>query len=136
MTAMPEAKLAREAEISYALIALVTDYDCWKRPPVGKPGPQMPAPGNAGVEKPSPAALLEEIIANLRAASDNGIALIQRVLARIASDSGALAPSPAHDALKLAIWSDKSRIPAEEVQRLAPLWMKYFDAPGGAAPAQ
>ena len=29
MTAMPEAKLAREAEISYAAIAMVTDYDCW-----------------------------------------------------------------------------------------------------------
>jgi 5'-methylthioadenosine phosphorylase len=29
MTCMPEAKLAREAEISYALIAMVTDYDCW-----------------------------------------------------------------------------------------------------------
>lgn len=29
MTAMPEAKLAREAEISYATIAMVTDYDCW-----------------------------------------------------------------------------------------------------------
>jgi 5'-methylthioadenosine phosphorylase len=33
MTVMPEAKLAREAEIPYALIALVTDYDCWKQPP-------------------------------------------------------------------------------------------------------
>ena len=29
MTAMPEAKLAREAEIAYATLALVTDYDCW-----------------------------------------------------------------------------------------------------------
>jgi len=29
MTAMPEAKLAREAELSYAIIAMVTDYDCW-----------------------------------------------------------------------------------------------------------
>lgn len=29
MTAMPEAKLAREAEIAYALVAMVTDYDCW-----------------------------------------------------------------------------------------------------------
>jgi len=34
MTAMPEAKLAREAQISYALVALVTDYDCWRKPPV------------------------------------------------------------------------------------------------------
>ena len=32
MTAMPEAKLAREAELHYALVALPTDYDCWQRP--------------------------------------------------------------------------------------------------------
>src|SRR3546814_13214368 len=31
MTAMPEARLAREAELPYALIGLVTDYDCWRR---------------------------------------------------------------------------------------------------------
>jgi 5'-methylthioadenosine phosphorylase len=30
MTAMPEAKLAREAELSYALVGMVTDYDCWR----------------------------------------------------------------------------------------------------------
>ena len=29
MTAMPEAKLAREAEMSYATVAMVTDFDCW-----------------------------------------------------------------------------------------------------------
>jgi 5'-methylthioadenosine phosphorylase len=29
MTAMPEAKLAREAELPYATVAFVTDYDCW-----------------------------------------------------------------------------------------------------------
>ena len=29
MTAMPEAKLAREAELPYAIVAMVTDYDCW-----------------------------------------------------------------------------------------------------------
>ena len=31
MTAMPEAKLAREAELPYALVGMVTDYDCWKQ---------------------------------------------------------------------------------------------------------
>ena len=30
MTALPEAKLAREAEIAYAIIAMSTDYDCWR----------------------------------------------------------------------------------------------------------
>ena len=43
MTAMPEAKLAREAELSYALVALVTDYDSW-RP---KPEPAVDAEGKA-----------------------------------------------------------------------------------------
>src|SRR5918993_1210570 len=37
MTAMPEAKLAREAEISYALVALVTDYDSWRNAPLATP---------------------------------------------------------------------------------------------------
>jgi 5'-methylthioadenosine phosphorylase len=31
MTAMPEAKLAREAELPYALAGMVTDYDCWRQ---------------------------------------------------------------------------------------------------------
>ncbi len=39
MTAMPEAKLAREAEISYALVALVTDFDCWRK--AEKKGPAV-----------------------------------------------------------------------------------------------
>src|SRR3546814_3094609 len=35
MTAMPEAKLAREAELPYALVAMVTDYDCWRQEEAG-----------------------------------------------------------------------------------------------------
>ena len=114
MTAMPEAKLAREAEMAYALIALVTDYDCWKKPAAKNPA----EPGD-------PAALLKEIIANLNAASDNAVTLIRRVLRRIAANPQELAASPALDALKLAIWSDKSRLPPDQVELLGPLWMKY-----------
>jgi 5'-methylthioadenosine phosphorylase len=117
MTCLPEAKLAREAEIAYALIALVTDYDCWR------PAPAKKEPAEA----PDPAALLKEIIANLQAASDNAVALIERALRRIARDPQALASSPALHALRLAIWSDKSGIPAEQVEKLAPLWKKYFE---------
>jgi 5'-methylthioadenosine phosphorylase len=113
MTAMPEAKLAREAEISYALVALVTDYDCWKKPAAGV--------------KPGSAELLGEIIANLKAASDNGMALIRRAIERIAADPALIANCPAHEALKLAIWSDKTKMGREEVELLAPLWMKYFE---------
>jgi 5'-methylthioadenosine phosphorylase len=129
MTAMPEAKLAREAELSYALVALVTDYDCWRRPPTSlleakpsaAPGGETAATGPA-----DPYVLLEEIIANLRAASDNGVRLIRRVVERMAQRQDELLAAPARQALKLAIWSDKARVPAEEVERLAPLWKQYF----------
>ena len=117
MTAMPEAKLAREAEMSYALVALVTDYDCWRNQPAAANAPQ------AEVNKQE---LLREIIGNLNAATENAIRLIKRTVTLIAEKGGSLPPSPAHRALELAIWSDKSRIPPEEVQRLAPLWIKYF----------
>ncbi|MGD0139549.1 MAG: MTAP family purine nucleoside phosphorylase [Tepidisphaeraceae bacterium] len=121
MTAMPEAKLAREAEIAYALIGLVTDYDSWK-------SAAPPAPGQAApsAEAPSGAALLQEITANLQAAAGSAMELIRRVLRRIAADPAPLLECPAREALKLAIWSDKSRIAADEIQRLSPLWGRYF----------
>ena len=127
MTAMPEAKLAREAELGYALVALVTDYDCWKQAGLAK-GPGQPAqPAGHAVD---PAVLLKEIIANLQAASDNGLRLIQSAIRRIAGDAGLqdqLLASPACSSLKLAIWSDKAQVPREQVELLGPLWMKYFD---------
>jgi 5'-methylthioadenosine phosphorylase len=123
MTAMPEAKLAREAEISYALVALVTDFDCWRK--VGKKGPAVKQ-GTAPPPELDPAVLLKEIIANLQAASDNAMTLIRRVVQRIARNPHEVLDPPAAQALKLAIWSDKTKIPAEEVERLRPLWVKYF----------
>lgn len=116
MTAMPEAKLTKEAEISYALVALVTDYDCWKHPPA-----------KDQVTQPDASALLKEITGNLHAATENAIELIRRVIDKIASDPSRLADCPAREALKLAIWSDRSKIAKDEVERLAPLWIKYFD---------
>ena len=140
MTAMPEAKLAREAEMSYALVALVTDYDCWRRPPAaasasGSPAPGARAGGTENVVPPVAAAdphlLLKEIIANLRAASDNGIRLIRRAVQRMAERQDELLAAPALRALELAIWSDKSRVPREEVERLGPLWGRYFAGDAG-----
>jgi 5'-methylthioadenosine phosphorylase len=116
MTAMPEAKLAREAEISYALIALVTDYDCWRH------GAETTAAAPV-----DPFALLQEIISHLRSASENGIKLMRKAVELIAARPEALAGCPAQHALKLAIWSQKNQIDPAEVQRLAPLWMKYFE---------
>jgi 5'-methylthioadenosine phosphorylase len=118
MTAMPEAKLAREAELSYALVALVTDYDCWRRAPAAVAGEE---------DATDPSVLLKEIIANLKAASDNAVKLIRRAVQRIAANPNELAASPAREALRLAIWSDKSRVPPTEVERLAPLWKHYFE---------
>jgi 5'-methylthioadenosine phosphorylase len=110
MTVCPEAKLAKEAEIPYALVALVTDEDCWREKSDKKEGD----------------ALLAEILGNLNAASAAAMDLIRSALRKIAADPGLLAACPATSALKLAIWSDKAAIAPEEIQRLRPLWGKYF----------
>ena len=109
MTAMPEAKLAREAELAYALIAMSTDYDCWR----------LHDPGTPKME------LLQEIIGNLKAASAANMALIRAALAdlSILRDT----PSPAHRALELGIWSDKSKLDPAEVERLGVLWGRHFN---------
>ncbi len=102
MTCMPEAKLAREAEICYALVALPTDYDCWR----------TTDPDRAQDE------LLREILGNLRRATDSAMALIRGTLKRM---EGGPAECRCRDALKLAIWSDKSRIDPAVRSRLEPL---------------
>jgi hypothetical protein len=52
---------------------------------------------------------------------------MKRTVELISTRRDQLAQCPARRALELAIWSDKSRIDPDEVQRLNPLWMKYFD---------
>lgn len=108
MTAMPEAKLAREAEMAYALIAMPTDYDCWKS-------------HNPGTDRQ---ALLEEIMTNLERATRGNIGLMKAAI----EDLSMLEHhrSPAHTALDLAIWSAKSSIDRAEVERLAILWGRHF----------
>lgn len=108
MTCMPEAKLAKEAEIAYALVALPTDYDCWKEHEA----------------QTAPQDLLAEIIANLKTATQNSIALIQEALRDVSLLRDER--SPAHEALKLAIWSDRSKIERAEVERLRVLWGRWF----------
>ncbi len=118
MTALPEARLAREAEIAYSLIALPTDYDCWKirAPHLGQP----------------PESLLMTIMGNLQASAEAAAQLIEAAL----SDVSMLRdhPSPAHDALKLGIWTMKDLIPAAEVERLRPLWRRHFPALSAQVP--
>jgi 5'-methylthioadenosine phosphorylase len=69
MTNMPEAKLAREAELCYATVAMVTDYDCWH-----------PNHDDVTVE-----AIVEVLLAN----ADKARALVKRVAPRVQRDSGA-----------------------------------------------
>jgi 5'-methylthioadenosine phosphorylase len=120
MTTLPEARLAREAEMAYALVALVTDYDCWRQKPL--------TAEQVGQESVDPSVLLKEIIANLESATANTIRLIQKAVELMSARREQLSRSPALHALELAIWSDKSKISPEEVQRLGPLWLKYFEA--------
>lgn len=108
MTAMPEAKLAREAELCYALVALPTDYDCWR-------------PHPAGTDQVK---LLEEILGNVKAATANALELVKRSLPGVA----ALAEKPCacQSALSLAIWSDKAGIRPETRERLRILLGRYL----------
>lgn len=108
MTAMPEAKLAREAEIAYAMVAMPTDYDCW-RPRGGENDS-----GAQGLD------LLQEIIGNLKKATAANLELMKAALTDLSVLKAT--PSPAHEALALGIWSDRSKIPADQVERLKVLW--------------
>ncbi|HZG10294.1 MAG TPA: S-methyl-5'-thioadenosine phosphorylase [Allosphingosinicella sp.] len=90
MTAMPEAKLAREAELPYALVGMVTDYDCWRE-------------GDAPVE-------VSAILAQLNANADTGRLTVE-ALARLLPDERT--PSPIDTALDTAlITAPSARDPA------------------------
>lgn len=108
MTTMPEAKLAREAEMCYALIALPTDYDCWR--------PHDPTKNQQ--------TLLKEIIGNLQSATTNAIELLRVAVPQLAKQIDE--PCRCHDALALAIWSDKSQVESTVVDRLRPIVGRYF----------
>ena len=89
MTVMPEAKLAREAELCYALVALPTDYDCWR-----------PHPANLDQAK-----LIEEILGNVKTATQNAIELMRRSMPHVA----ALAEKPARASRRWRSGSGRTR---------------------------
>ncbi|MGN6369113.1 MAG: S-methyl-5'-thioadenosine phosphorylase [Phycisphaerae bacterium] len=107
MTAMPEAKLAREAEISYALVALATDYDSWR--------PHQAA---------SKQALLAEIMEHMHAATDNALKLIHAAIPLLWARRAET--FDAHRALELAIWTAKDKIPPATRRQLELLWAPYL----------
>jgi 5'-methylthioadenosine phosphorylase len=103
MTNLPEAKLAREAEIAYATLALVTDFDCWH-------------PDHDSVT-------VEMVIANLQRNAVNAQKVIQETVRRLSEN---LPRSDAHSALKYAILTPLERVPAATKEKLQLLLNKYL----------
>jgi 5'-methylthioadenosine phosphorylase len=102
MTALPEAKLAREAEIAYALLALVTDYDCWH---------------------PDHDAVTVEMVTRVLQAN---AALAQEIIRLAVPLVGEELDSPAHHALAAAIITDRRVIPPAKREQVELLVGKYL----------
>jgi len=105
MTNATEAKLAREAEICYATVAMITDYDCWH-------------PDHASVT-------LEEIVSNLNKNAENAQAVIRNAVRDMPAARGCKCGS----ALAHAILTDSAAIPPSARKRLAAIAGKYL-SPG------
>jgi 5'-methylthioadenosine phosphorylase len=103
MTNLPEAKLAREAEISYATLAMATDYDCWYE-------------GHDDVT-------VEQVVAVVRA----NVALAKRIIrATVPAVAAHVGPAPHSKAAAGAIMTAKDAIPAERRAALQALIGKYL----------
>ena len=102
MTNLTEAKLAREAEIAYATLAAVTDYDCWH-------------PSHDSVT-------LEMILDYL----NKNVANAKRILKCAIVEVGKLKTCSAADALKFAIITNPKMIPAKKKKELELLIGKYI----------
>ena len=103
MTNLQEAKLAREAEICYATMAMVTDYDCWH-------------PGHDEVT-------VEQIIKVLNTNSSNAARVIAQAVALMPKERKCKCGS----ALEHAIMTDPARIPPATRQKLSLLVDKYLN---------
>jgi 5'-methylthioadenosine phosphorylase len=102
MTNMPEAKLAREAELPFATLALSTDYDCW--------------------HSSEESVTVEMVIATLQ----QNVALAKDVARRLARALPDVSKSPARDALRGAVMTSKDAIPEEARVRLDWLIGRYL----------
>ena len=103
MTNLTEAKLAREAEISYATLAAVTDYDCW--------------------HEAHDTVTVEMIIDNLQKNAGKAKEILKNAIPRI----GALKEFSASEALKYALITDRSMIPEDTKKKLEPIIGKYLN---------
>jgi len=102
MTNLQEAKLAREAELCFATMALATDYDCWH-------------PHHDDVQ-------IDEILGVIAA----NVGLARRAVAHLAPALPPRAGCPCPTALAHAIITDRARIPAEVKRDLAPIAGRYL----------
>jgi len=102
MTALPEAKLAREAELCYAVLALSTDWDCWK--------------------EDEEDVTIEMIVENLKANTAAAQAVIKNVIEKI-PEAGSCS---CREAAKYAIITDKDHIPQAVKERLWLFYEKYW----------
>lgn len=102
MTTLPEAKLAREAEIAYAVLAMVTDYDVW--------------------HADHDSVTVEAVV---RVLQDNAH-LAQQIVREAVIAIGAGFESPSHHVLATAIMTDRSCIPQAARERLALIAGKYL----------
>ena len=102
MTNLGEAKCSREAEIGYATMAMVTDYDCWKG-------------DEAHVT-------VQMVIENLQ----KNAATAKKVIASVMSQIPKVPNWPCHSALKNAIMTDRKFWPKKTVTELRPLLAKYL----------
>ena len=102
MTNLPEAKLAREAEIALASMAMITDYDCWK----------------IEDEPVSAQAVFSHLVANAETAKK----ILANAIPRIP-----LAPNwPEHTALDSALVTDRKLWPAATIERLRPILSRFL----------
>ena len=103
MTNLQEAKLAREAEIAYATLALVTDYDCW--------------------HTDHESVTVEMVIANLHKNAKNAQEVIKEAVRRLSEDPF---ESDAHSALKYAVLTPMDKVSETTKKNLNLLLKKYF----------
>lgn len=103
MTNLQEARLAREAEICYATMALVTDYDCW--------------------HESEEAVTVEQVIGVLHKNAATACAIVRDVISDLATRER---NCDCADALKFAILTQPENIPAEKKERLLPLIGRYL----------
>ena len=104
MTNLQEAKLAREAEICYATLALATDYDCW--------------------HEEEEAVTVEVVVGRLR----QNAATAQKAIAEAVASLPESRSCPCATALKNAILTDPERIPEATRRRLEPILGRYLPA--------